>query len=478
MRRLDWRILAGVAGGLALAAGFMVWRAGEQRRQVVLESIPAVPDLSMWPAELRQRVDAAEARTRSDPGDPRGLAELGQLYHANGYLGEAALCYEGLVHVDASNARWPHMLASILAGYGRLDEALPLWEETVRMAPDYIPARIRIGDTLLKSNQPAEAAEVYAAALERDPRNRYALIGLARADIAENRWEQARGRLEAAGAQNPMSMGGDLLATVYERLGQNARAEAIRAQGKASGYYSDIPDPWLDELLFDCFDTYRLSLAAGLENFTGTPANAIRLLERAIAIKPDFAPLHYQLGGVRYRLGDLSEARARFQRTVELDPTFPDGWAMLLEIANKVGDRATAERVLEQGLRNCPNSPGLQLARGRRMVELARYDDAVEAFERSIQLRPEEAEARIDLANVHFRMNRISEGVAALEEALRVEPAHPVALTTLALAAISSGDAAGAHVRIEQIRMQPRVDADARRTIETAYREKFGRPPP
>ena len=131
-------------------------------------------------------------------GDNRiaALGELSRLYHANGFFAEACQCYQALLQADGADPLWPYRFATIVAGYGQLADALPLLRRAVSLAPDYIPARIRLGDTLLKMNQKAEAGAAYAAVLDREPNNPYALLGLARLDVDAGRWAEARERLE------------------------------------------------------------------------------------------------------------------------------------------------------------------------------------------------------------------------------------------------------------------------------------------
>ncbi|HUJ43982.1 MAG TPA: tetratricopeptide repeat protein [Opitutaceae bacterium] len=476
MNRRALRALIGlVLGGLA-AAGYLWWRAGE-RRAIVVASVPQRPDLNALPPEMAQRVGACERRAQAGPDRIAALGELSCLYHANGFFAEASQCYQGLLRVDAGDPHWLYRLATIIAGYGQLDDALPLWRRAVKLAPDYVPAHLRLGDTLLKTNQNTQAAKVYAAVLERDPRNPYALLGLARIDLDAGRWEAARERLEVVVQQSNYGIGYDLLPTVYEHLGETARAEAIRARNKASGAFYDVPDPWIDELVYDCYDTYRISAAAGTADHAGDPRAAIRILERALTLAPDKAVFQFQMGGFYLELNDLGNAHRYFERCTELAPDFADGWAQLTVLLMKLGNLDASERALDAGLANCPNSPGLHFERGRRLSEAGLYPDAIREFERTIRLRPQEADGYVSLAGVYFKLDRVDEGVAELRRSLQFEPGNPVALSTLAFHAISVGDEAGAREWLRHIQQQPRISSDTRDGLVQAFRQKFGRSP-
>jgi tetratricopeptide (TPR) repeat protein len=472
-----WLAVAVLVGGVAAAATLWWWHETARERAVVAASLPPGPDLSGLSADLLQRINGCEQRARTGPGRTAALAELSRLYHANGFLAEASRCYEGLLQVDSTNPLWPHRLANIVAGYGDLDEAMPLLRRAVALAPAYGPARLRLGDALLKMNQNAEAAKVYGAVLEREPGNPYALLGLARLDVDAGRWAEARTRLESVVAQTKYTVGYDLLPTVYEHLGQPDRAVAIRARMKASGAFADMLDPWMDELIDDCYSTYRLSVAAGTAQHRGDTKGAINLLQRAISLAPDSGPLQFQIGLIYFEQRNYTNARQHLERCTVLTPDFPDGWAYLTKLYTTVGDATSARRVLAGGLARCPRSPGLRLEYGRQLSAAGQFAEAIPELEESIQLRPEEADAYVELAKVYFQLNRVDEGVAELHRALQVEPEHPTALTTLALYSISTGDETAARAWLRRVQLQVRTQPETVDALLRAFTQRFGKAP-
>src|SRR5690242_20202762 len=89
-------LLAAVVIVTMAGASYMWWQKADVQFAVVSASLPAMPDLSAAPAMLRERIGIADTRARTRLHARNGLAELSALYHANGYLNEATLCYEGL----------------------------------------------------------------------------------------------------------------------------------------------------------------------------------------------------------------------------------------------------------------------------------------------------------------------------------------------------------------------------------------------
>jgi tetratricopeptide (TPR) repeat protein len=466
-------VLALVAAGVM---GWTWWRA-EQREALLVQALPEAPEFSGWPAELKHRIDACYRRIRAGERGVETLGELSRLFHANGFLAEASECYVALETVEPKEPRWPHRHATIYAGYGQAEEALERWRRVVRLAPDYLPARLRLGDLLLKANALDEAAQVYMEILQRQPNEPYAQLGLARGDVEAERWTQARDRLERIVAQTNYQLGYDLIVTVYERLGQHDRATAVRGQSLASGAYRDFPDPWLDQLFDDCYDLYQLSLTAGFAERAGDTATAVRRLERALRFDGENHSLHFQLGLTYFAMKDTAKARHHLEQSTVLDPKFSDAWAHLSNLHAVAGDQPAANRVLAAGLRHNPDSYGLRLMRARRLKEAGRMPEAIKDYQLAIEARPNSPDAFIELAMAYFSTEAMDEAIAQLHHALAAEPEHPTALSTLAMHAISVGDEPAARQWIQRCRAQPRVRPEHLQTVVQNFQNTFGRAP-
>ena len=466
-------LLVFVATSALIACAWWWQRAGEI--QVLVRTCrPAPPDLADAPPAMRDQILATDARTQTRFDAGAGLAQLSRIYHANGFFSEAMRCYEGLEKLEPSEPRWFHRHAAILAGYGEIEPALVLWRRVAVLAPAFLPAQLRIGDAELKSNHPAEAAASYNTVLQRDPGNAYALLGLARIDYEAQRWDQARSRLETVVSQTNYALGYDLIVTLYEKTGRPAQAVAIRAAHKASGAFRDPPDPWLDEIMDVCFDANRLALTAGFIARDGDKAKALQLLERAIALAPDSSALRFQTGLLHLAQGNTKDARDYLEQCTRLAPDFPDGWAQLSALQAKSGEKTAALRTLMAGLAQCPRSPGLHLMRAHTLRESGQNGEAIEEFRESIRLRPNEADAYIELANVFIELNQIDPALALLHQSLEAEPGNPMALGILTYHAITTGDESSALRWFGRIRQQPRVPAEQVANLRTAFQEQFG----
>lgn len=461
---------------LVLVGGGVGWLRWEQARGRVAMYVPPRPDWTGRPAGLAARVQEADARARA--GELAGLAELSRLYHANGAYREALWCYEGLMVAEPAEPRWPHLAANLRALFGETAEAEPLWRRVLELAPEHTAARVKLGEMLLKANRHDEAAALFDAVLAAEPEHPQALIGRARVDLVRGDRGAARGRLERVVARTDFRLGADLLATVYEELGDGNRARVLRGRQKHHGAHQAVRDPWLHALNDDGYDAYQLALESGAASFRGDDEDAWRWLERALALEPENGQLHHQAAKLWEGRRNQIKAKAAYERAVELDAGISDAWARLYTLNRAMGETGVALRVLREGLEANPDSPVLLLERARRYQELGRPEAALVDLERVVDLRHDDATAALEAARLLLSLERVGEAVTMLDLALEAEPEHPLALILQCFTAISREDRVAADRWMARVRAQPRVAATDLEGLAGAYRQVFGAAPP
>lgn len=441
--------------------------------QDLVERLPEPPDLSNVEPALQTRVSDAMAIASSDAPTVDSVRELSRLYHANGYLQEAMVCYELLLELDPENPRWKHLFSFLLATYGYADDAEMLWRETLALDPSYIPARIRLADVMLKSNRIEEAAQVYAEVHAMDSRNPYALLGLGRVAIASQDWQAAREHLEASSRYSDGKIGRDLLVTALENMGEVRLAEVIRGEAKASGSFVDIPDPWLADVMTDCYDPAQLMNMGGLAAFAGDVWGGIEWSKRALELDPDNAGAHFQIGQMYFQSSQLNEAMRHFQLATQYRPDFSDAWLKQVEIEERRGNADAAEDLFYRGFMKCPQSPAYNLHYAMRLMKSGERKQAMAYLKKSIELNPNEAPAYIQLASNYFGLDRIEEGREALETALRVEPGNRLAMLTLCYYYISKKDRDNAQKWLDAIEIHPRIGGADKLELKLKFQEVF-----
>ena len=403
------------------------------------------PDLSHWPEPFRKRLAAAEAGLASRSGAVSALGELSRLYQANGFLAEAEQGYRALLKLDPNEPHWPHLLAALLAAYGRLDDALPLLRQTIALAPQYVPARLHLADALVKSNQPANAAAAYRDLLTISPQNPYGLVGLARLDLETRHLSEAREKLQqaiAADSNFPAAL--SLLATVEGLAGNDEAANVARHQASLAGRFHEAPDAWTEDLMNYCYDVYRLQVVASGSAESHQWQAALPPLERALSLAPENVATRRQLGKVFVGLADYPHAREQFEKAVALDPHNPAIYLDLVNVYRATDDLPAALRALEAGLALLPEDAGLHYYYALALIVRGQLAEAVPHLEMARRKSPEKPLAARDLITTYFRLNRESEAVAVLNEALVQNPDFPAFLLMALRYRIMKHDATGA----------------------------------
>ena len=120
---------------------------------------------------------------------------------------------------------------------------------------------------------------------------------------------------------------------------------------------------------------------------------AVDLLARAIETDPNFVVAHYTLGAVHQTLGNRWKAAAQFRASTQLDAAYPEPFKAL-------GD--------------------LFLAAPRRL-----FDQAVEAYNKAIELRPFYADAHVGLGDARAAKGEIDAAIVAYQKALVFNPVNP-----------------------------------------------------
>ena len=120
---------------------------------------------------------------------------------------------------------------------------------------------------------------------------------------------------------------------------------------------------------------------------------AVDLLARAIEADPSFVVAQYTVGTVHQALGNRWKAAAQFRASTQLDPNYPEPYKAL-------GD--------------------LLMAAPRRL-----FDQAVEAYNKAIELRPFYADAYVGLGDAKAAKSDVDGAIAAYTKALAHNPINP-----------------------------------------------------
>jgi tetratricopeptide (TPR) repeat protein/TolB-like protein len=141
---------------------------------------------------------------------------------------------------------------------------------------------------------------------------------------------------------------------------------------------------------FELFSRAQIAAARGGQEGNET---AVDLLSRAIEADANFVVAQYTLGAVHQSLGNRWKAAAQFRASTQLDPSYPEPYKAL-------GD--------------------LFLAAPRRL-----FDQAVEAYQKAIDLRPFYADAHVGLGDARAAKGDVDAAIGAYQKALTYNAVNP-----------------------------------------------------
>jgi adenylate cyclase len=138
---------------------------------------------------------------------------------------------------------------------------------------------------------------------------------------------------------------------------------------------------------FEAFAKGRRSALTGTQEGN---EGAAELLARAVEVDPTFALAHYHLGAVHLVLGNRWKAAAQFRAATQVDAGIPEPFKAL-------GD--------------------LFMSSPRRL-----FDQAIEAYQRAITIRPHYADAHVGLGDAKAAKGENEAAIAHYQKALSLDP--------------------------------------------------------
>jgi tetratricopeptide (TPR) repeat protein len=136
-----------------------------------------------------------------------------------------------------------------------------------------------------------------------------------------------------------------------------------------------------------------LNLLGVINARTGRTDQAIELLQRAAAARPDQAAAHSNLANALTDGGRPAEAVAACDRAIELKPDHAEAWYNRGNALVACGRPAQALASYERALLHKPDYAEAHSNRGLMLHELSRFDEALASYDRSLAIRPDYAEA-------------------------------------------------------------------------------------
>jgi tetratricopeptide (TPR) repeat protein len=173
-------------------------------------------------------------------------------------------------------------------------------------------------------------------------------------------------------------------------------------------------------------------------------ANAAKDFQDFLEKKPDYAPVHFQLGYIYTALGQTAQAVQEYQKAVDIDPGMEEA-QLNLGLTLLQTDPAAAVGPLSKAVGLKPGHVEANLALGAALERTSKPADAEKYDAIAAKLDPKNFDAHASLARVLLQQKKAPEAEAEFRTALAIQP-----------------DSAQAHLGLSQsLTLQNKSDAAA-----------------
>ncbi|CAJ0593696.1 unnamed protein product [Cylicocyclus nassatus] len=191
---------------------------------------------------------------------------------------------------------------------------------------------------------------------------------------------------------------------------------------RASRYYHNMDKIGLAVLVIAMKLTYQRSEEWRTE---------LDLYASGLRVCPENAKIHYNLGKVLSKTGNLDAAEHNYWNAVRLNPNYEHALNNLANILESKGRSAEAEHLLRQALRKRPMFAVAWMNLGITLMNQGKYQESLEAYRKSLQLRPNDADCIFNLGNLYQRIGQPLSALEAWRNSTRLDSSHVQAVTNL-----------------------------------------------
>ncbi len=370
---------------------------------------------------IREQVHKAYADAQAKPRDAEAAGHLGMILHTYEQYEFAAVCYERARLLAPHEFRWIYYLGIVQAARGNHREAVAAFKEALQRQVDYLPAQLRLADSLFALGNLGESQQFYEAVAKRNAAIAQAQYGLGRIKTA--RGEPAAGVEHYRKALESFQEYGAAhyaLGLALRDLGQTDKAKEHLALSQKYKYQRPpLPDPLL--------------AAIAELNKAGT-----EVLKRAVMLES---------------AGQIAESIAEHERALELNPNLVQAYINLISLYGRKGEVEKAAQAYRAVIALNPNLADSHYNYGVLLAEQGRYSEAAQAFHRSLQINPFHPEAHHNYAVMIEREGRLEEAAEHYRKALENKPGHRLAHFHLGRILVNQGRLAEAIEHFQQTLM-------------------------
>jgi protein O-GlcNAc transferase len=181
---------------------------------------------------------------------------------------------------------------------------------------------------------------------------------------------------------------------------------------------------------------------------------------RALRVRPAFAEAYNNLGNALYERGELEAAAAAYRQALAIRPDYPEALNNLAVVLRLRGQLDEALACCRQAVALRPHLAEAHSTLGDVLRDAGQAHEAIASYERALQQRAELPEVHLNLGLALHDLGRLAAAAARFREAIRLRPHYADAHSNLGVVLKEQGDLDAALACYQQA-MQLAPDAAA-----------------
>ncbi len=341
-------------------------------------------------------------------------------------------------------------------------DEVTLFSHVVAHNPAARDAHLNLGIALYEAERFDEGLEASRIALEQRPDSAGALASVGRALVYFQQLEDAEDHLRHAVQVDPRST------TAHQNL-----AETLRKQER----FAEAVESYRVVLEIDADFAFAYA-GMGLALFAERRyADALHAIATALSLQPELptaATLYLHMGRAERELGRFEKAAAHFERATKIDPDSVEPLLDLAKLRLQQGRAEEADRILDGVRASWSGDPATLHNVAEALRTQGRSAEAIANYRAALQIDVDFAPAHAGLGIALFQRERYEEAMAALEQALTLQPDLPIAGSSLHVFLGRTAQALGRPEAAEHFARAVRNDPRDREALDHLAMARFG----
>ncbi len=154
----------------------------------------------------------------------------------------------------------------------------------------------------------------------------------------------------------------------------------------------------------------------------GRTSEALNANQKAVALSPEDAEAHNNLGNTLKDLGRFDEAEASYTKAIAFKPDYALALSNLGITLKELGRLEEAEASYTKAIAFKPDYALAHNNLGNTLKDLGRFDEAEASYTQAIALKPDFAEAHNNLGVILQELGRFDEAEASYTQAIALKP--------------------------------------------------------